>query len=128
MIEVSADWVLPVAGPPIRDGLVRCDGAQIVEVTTGRAERHHAGAAIIPGFVNAHSHLEYSVYAGFGDGDAFGPWLRTHMQRKAALDAEGIRIGQLDLHAPSLDDVFLAKTGRRLEGAGDDDEVAEDDA
>ncbi|HEX6117628.1 MAG TPA: ATP-binding cassette domain-containing protein [Solirubrobacterales bacterium] len=38
-----------------------------------------------------------------------------------ALDAEGIRIGQLDLHAPSLDDVFLAKTGRRLEGAGDGD-------
>ena len=36
-----------------------------------------------------------------------------------ALDADGIRIGQLDLHAPSLDDVFLAKTGRRLEGAGD---------
>ena len=33
-----------------------------------------------------------------------------------ALDAEGIRIGQLDLHAPSLDDVFLAKTGRSPRG------------
>jgi ABC-2 type transport system ATP-binding protein len=42
-----------------------------------------------------------------------------------ALDAEDIRIGQLDLHAPSLDDVFLAKTGRRLEGAGDDAAAAE---
>ncbi len=90
MTEVSADWVLPVAGPPIRDGLVRFEGAEIVEVTTGRAERHHRDAAIIPGFVNAHSHLEYSVYAGFGDGAAFGPWLRTHMQRKAALDADGM--------------------------------------
>jgi ABC-2 type transport system ATP-binding protein len=36
-----------------------------------------------------------------------------------ALDTEGIRIAHLDLKAPSLDDVFLAKTGRRLEGAGD---------
>jgi ABC-2 type transport system ATP-binding protein len=36
-----------------------------------------------------------------------------------ALDAESLRIGKLDLHAPSLDDVFLAKTGRRLEGAED---------
>jgi ABC-2 type transport system ATP-binding protein len=35
-----------------------------------------------------------------------------------ALDAEGIAIEQLQLHAPSLDDVFLAKTGRSLEGAG----------
>jgi ABC-2 type transport system ATP-binding protein len=37
-----------------------------------------------------------------------------------ALDAEGLRIADLQLHAPSLDDVFLAKTGRHLEGAGGD--------
>jgi ABC-2 type transport system ATP-binding protein len=35
------------------------------------------------------------------------------------LDSEGIRVADLQLHAPSLDDVFLAKTGRSLEGAGD---------
>ncbi len=35
------------------------------------------------------------------------------------LDAEGIAIADLRLHAPTLDDVFLAKTGRSLEGAGD---------
>jgi ABC-2 type transport system ATP-binding protein len=38
-----------------------------------------------------------------------------------ALDAEGVRVANLTLHAPSLDDVFLAKTGRRLEGAGEDE-------
>jgi ABC-2 type transport system ATP-binding protein len=42
-----------------------------------------------------------------------------------ALDAEGIRIGNLELHAPSLDDVFLTKTGRRLEGAGEEEETGE---
>ena len=36
-----------------------------------------------------------------------------------ALDAENIRVEHLQLHQPSLDDVFLAKTGRSLEGAGD---------
>ena len=36
-----------------------------------------------------------------------------------ALDAEGLAVENLTLHAPSLDDVFLAKTGRSLEGAGD---------
>jgi ABC-2 type transport system ATP-binding protein len=35
-----------------------------------------------------------------------------------ALDAEGLPIANLQLHAPSLDDVFLEKTGRTLEGAG----------
>jgi ABC-2 type transport system ATP-binding protein len=39
-----------------------------------------------------------------------------------ALDAEGLPVEHLQLHAPSLNDVFLAKTGRSLEGAGDDDE------
>ena len=33
-----------------------------------------------------------------------------------ALDAEHIDIHELQLHAPTLDDVFLAKTGRSLEG------------
>jgi len=35
-----------------------------------------------------------------------------------AFDAEGIRIANIELHAASLNDVFLAKTGRSLEGAG----------
>jgi ABC-2 type transport system ATP-binding protein len=34
-----------------------------------------------------------------------------------ALDAEGLAVANLQLHAPSLDDVFLEKTGRTLEGA-----------
>jgi ABC-2 type transport system ATP-binding protein len=35
-----------------------------------------------------------------------------------ALDAEGVVLSQLQIHQPTLDDVFLAKTGRHLEGAG----------
>ncbi|HET8566732.1 MAG TPA: ATP-binding cassette domain-containing protein [Solirubrobacterales bacterium] len=37
-----------------------------------------------------------------------------------ALDSEDLAIETLQLHAPSLDDVFLAKTGRSLEGAADE--------
>src|SRR5581483_472486 len=86
--EVSADWVLPVDEPPIDHGLVRYEGERIVEVGPGRAERHFDGAAILPGFVNAHSHLEYASYAGFGDGTAFGPWLKTHIERKGLLQPD----------------------------------------
>jgi ABC-2 type transport system ATP-binding protein len=39
-----------------------------------------------------------------------------------ALDSENIEVEHLQLHQPSLDDVFLAKTGRSLEGAGDEAE------
>jgi ABC-2 type transport system ATP-binding protein len=36
-----------------------------------------------------------------------------------ALDQAGIAVESLDLVQPTLDDVFVAKTGHRLEGAGD---------
>src|SRR3954447_17898042 len=35
-----------------------------------------------------------------------------------ALDEAGVKIAHLDLHEPTLDDVFLTKTGRSLEGSG----------
>ena len=41
------------------------------------------------------------------------------------LDAEGIAIADFQLHAPSLDDVFLAKTGKQLAGAEPDERVPE---
>jgi ABC-2 type transport system ATP-binding protein len=45
-----------------------------------------------------------------------------------ALDAEGVRISHLQIHDPTLDDVFLAKTGRHLEGAGDEEQHEESEA
>jgi ABC-2 type transport system ATP-binding protein len=39
-----------------------------------------------------------------------------------ALDADGLEAENIQIHQPSLDDVFLAKTGRSLEGAGEEDE------
>jgi ABC-2 type transport system ATP-binding protein len=38
-----------------------------------------------------------------------------------AVDAEDVRVADLRLHSPTLDDVFLAKTGRSLEGAAEED-------
>ena len=39
-----------------------------------------------------------------------------------ALDADGLEAENIQIHQPSLDDVFLAKTGRSLEGAEEEDE------
>ena len=92
MRVVSADWVVPVEGSPIENGAVAiADDGTIEALGTIEdlgAGDHHEGCVIIPGFVNAHSHLEYAVYAGFGDGLPFVPWIGLHLQRKDALDFE----------------------------------------
>jgi ABC-2 type transport system ATP-binding protein len=55
-----------------------------------------------------------AVAVRFGNGDDLTDVVR-------ALDSEGIRVAKLTVHEPTLDDVFLAKTGRSLEGAGDEE-------
>ena len=42
-----------------------------------------------------------------------------------ALDAQRLKVSNLRLDEPTLDDVFLAKTGRSLEGAGDEEAAEE---
>ena len=90
MKVLSADWVVPVEGDPIPRGAVAIgDDGRIAAVGAaselGDGDRFD-GAVILPGFVNAHSHLEYAVYAGFGDGLPFAPWIGLHVRRKSLLD------------------------------------------
>lgn len=76
----SADLVLPVTAPPVADGAVAVSGGRILHVGTRSwvtrllrqdarpyRERHWDGV-LLPGLVNAHSHLQYSGMAGVGRG------------------------------------------------------------
>jgi cytosine/adenosine deaminase-related metal-dependent hydrolase len=83
---LSAEWVLPVEGPPIEHGAVAIEDGRIAAVGTvdelGTGTRYD-DAVILPGFVNVHTHLEYAVYAGFGDAlTDFAEWIRLHTERK----------------------------------------------
>ncbi len=77
--------------------------------------------------------LAADVLRRFGDtvpaADGVAVRLRDGVEELAdivrALDAEGVRLANLELHAPSLNDVFLKKTGRSLEGAGDEEDTGE---
>jgi cytosine/adenosine deaminase-related metal-dependent hydrolase len=102
---LSADWVVPVEGPPIRDGAVEIDDLTGTIAAVGSREElgdsvHYEEAVILPGFVNAHTHLEYDVYVGFGDGLRFADWIGLHVQRKARIDLEDMeaiaRLGVLE--------------------------------
>jgi 5-methylthioadenosine/S-adenosylhomocysteine deaminase len=98
----SADWVVPVGAPPIRDGAVAVEDGRIAAVgpasELGAGERFEE-AVILPGFVNAHAHLEYATYAGFGDGLSFVPWIGLHIERKQRLErADMEAIARLGAH------------------------------
>jgi 5-methylthioadenosine/S-adenosylhomocysteine deaminase len=91
---LSADWVVPVEGDPIPEGAVAiADDGRVAAVgpvaELGPGERFPE-AVILPGFVNAHAHIEYAVYAGFGDGLSFGPWIGLHIARKSRLGPDEV--------------------------------------
>jgi 5-methylthioadenosine/S-adenosylhomocysteine deaminase len=78
-----------VEGDPIRDGAVAVAEDGTIAAVGARDElgsdAHYAESVILPGFVNAHTHLEYEVYAGFGDGLRFADWIGLHVRRKAGI-------------------------------------------
>jgi cytosine/adenosine deaminase-related metal-dependent hydrolase len=86
-ILYRASWVLPISSGPIADGAIVVDGEQIAAVGSyaNLAESYAevptqnlGDAAIIPGLVNAHSHLELTAMRGFLDAEDsdFFAWLR----------------------------------------------------
>jgi 5-methylthioadenosine/S-adenosylhomocysteine deaminase len=83
-VILRADWVVPMDGPPIADGAVEIAGGRIVAVgpANGREDARYADSVILPGLVNAHTHLEYTAMGGFGDGMPFLPWITDHIRRK----------------------------------------------
>ena len=94
-----APWVVPIAGPPIRDGGVLVDQGRIVAVGAaqelqGRASgvSEHAGV-LLPGLVNAHAHLQYGPsFADLaGGGQAFPDWLLQMNQRRATMSDDSWR-------------------------------------
>lgn len=82
-----ARWVLPISAPAIANGAIAVDAKQIVAVDTAKVVKSQfpnatvcdlGDSAIIPGLVNAHSHLELTAMRGFlekEESDFFG-WLR----------------------------------------------------
>ena len=82
MPTFTARWILPVAGPPLERGTITVRGDRIaaVEPHGSRTPDEDLGeATMIPGLVNAHTHLDLTGAAGLTvpvPGGAFPEWLR----------------------------------------------------
>lgn len=92
---LAARWIFPVSGPPISDGVITIAGEHIVSVEPrdGRnADIDLGDVAILPGFVNAHTHLDLSGLRGkCPPCPDFTAWLRQVIAHRRSLSP-----GQID--------------------------------
>ena len=82
---VTGGTVITMAGPNIDDGAVAIDKGNIVAVGTSAAIAkrftsadtiHARGSAILPGFVNAHTHVPMTLFRGIADDLDLMDWLQ----------------------------------------------------
>ena len=81
---ITAGWVLPISRTPIRDGAVYIESDRIVSVGTAAelASRHpnserrdFPSCILLPGLVNAHTHLALTGLGGLVGAMPFEQWL-----------------------------------------------------
>lgn len=79
-----------MSSPPIENGEIVVEDGLIAEVrpATRQTAVEHGDAAILPAFVNAHCHLEYTNLAGMATERRFVPWLRQVAELKRSADPE----------------------------------------
>jgi cytosine/adenosine deaminase-related metal-dependent hydrolase len=112
LIRYHASWILPISGPPIRDSWVAVDRGRIVAYGAEGARVRPAdgvkavdlgNVAVMPGLVNAHTHLELSYLRDeVPPASEFVKWIRGVMAARRA---------RPDPNAPEI----LDSIGRALE-------------
>jgi cytosine/adenosine deaminase-related metal-dependent hydrolase len=89
-----ARWVLPIDRPPIENGWVDVVDGRVVALGQGqppRSARDLGDVALLPGLVNAHTHLELSWMAGLvPPAGTMGDWLRHLLGLRRAGPAGGL--------------------------------------
>ncbi len=120
--RLAARWVLPVAGPAIECGavLVGPDGRieavgpdALVPRPAGVPVEEFADAILLPGLVNAHTHLELTGFDFGGPDPEFGNWIGRVRAEKKGRSAEAFldaaRDGVIDCWAAGI--TTVADTG-----------------
>jgi cytosine/adenosine deaminase-related metal-dependent hydrolase len=99
MMRLGAAWVVPIDHPPIRDGWVAVEDGRILSVGQGNGRdaqalgplRRLGEVALLPGLVNAHTHLELSWLRNrVPPANVFTSWVKQLMV------ARGGRVERID--------------------------------
>lgn len=94
---LTARYVLPVSSPHIENGAVLVQDDKIVEVGHALAMKERFPneevmdfglAAIMPGFVDAHTHIEYQILRGILNDVPYAPWKAYVSEKKQLLKYE----------------------------------------
>jgi 5-methylthioadenosine/S-adenosylhomocysteine deaminase len=100
----TASWVLPACAAPIADGAIAIEGSTIVAVGERQSVRRQYPTAnsrtfeqsvIIPGLINAHTHLELTAMRGYLEQEEtdFFTWLRKlTLARLERMTPDDIRV------------------------------------
>jgi aminodeoxyfutalosine deaminase len=95
-LALRARWVFPIDRPPIEGGIVTIAGGRIVAVgenTSGRPPHDLGDVALLPGLVNTHTHLEFSLLKQpLGEpGMGFADWIERVVawRREAVAGSQG---------------------------------------
>lgn len=88
------------AQPLLQHAYVRVDGAKITQISPRRPEGEFdrvidgAGNVMLPGLVNAHTHLPMTLMRGYGGGHDLSHWLNDYIfPAEAKLDSRCVRAG-----------------------------------
>jgi aminodeoxyfutalosine deaminase len=87
--EILAAWVLPICGPPLKNAMIRLRGNRILEIgSTSQVPQLDQRFVVLPGLVNAHSHLEFSdLEMPLGrPGSSFTQWVTEVIQYRLLQD------------------------------------------
>jgi aminodeoxyfutalosine deaminase len=83
MNTVTAEWIFPVTAPPLHRHAIEIDDGIIQKIRPVLADEECiSGSCIIPGLVNAHTHLAYTALRNLFDDLSFFPWIRKLTQVK----------------------------------------------
>ncbi len=105
---LRARWVIPVDRPPIKNGAVRIQGSCVAEVgsardISGKPNVDFVDTAILPGFVNAHTHLELThLHDRVPPSRDFTGWLRRLREATHGFSESDETLGQSALEGMRL--------------------------
>ncbi len=97
-LMIKDGTVLTMEGAILNEGVVVVDNGLITFVgkdTDEKADKiiDAKGCAVMPGLINAHTHLSMTLFRGYADGLLYGDWIKKIQQAEMKLSPADIRAG-----------------------------------